>query len=140
MMEIDGGCLCGDVTWRARIDPGKVGVCHCTDCQINSATAFRWAVMVPAADFELLSGELKVYVKTAESGNPRALSFCPRCGTSIHGGDVENSKTYSLRLGNCNQRAELPPKGQIWCRSAMPWVDHLGEIRKISEQGRPPPR
>lgn len=140
MMEIDGGCLCGDVTWRARIDPGKVGVCHCTDCQINSATAFRWAVMAPAADFELLSGELKVYVKTAESGNQRALSFCPRCGTSIHGGDVGDSAAYSLRLGNCNQRAELPPKGQIWCRSAMPWVDHLGEIRKISEQGRPPPR
>lgn len=137
-MEIDGGCLCGDVTWRARIDPDKVGVCHCTDCQINSATAFRWAVMVPAADFELLSGELKVYVKTAESGNPRALSFCPRCGTSIHGGDVENSQTYSLRLGNCNQRSELPPKAQIWCRSAMPWVDGLAEVRKISEQGRPP--
>ncbi|WP_416899582.1 MAG: GFA family protein [Minwuia sp.] len=137
-MEVDGHCLCGDVTWRAKIDPDRVGICHCTDCQINSATAFRIAVMVPADDFELLSGELKVYVKTAESGNRRALSFCPRCGTSIHGGDVGESPFYSLRLGNCRQRHELRPRTQIWCRSALPWVDDVGDVRKFETQGRPP--
>ncbi|WP_417515882.1 GFA family protein [Minwuia sp.] len=134
-MEIDGACLCGDITYEATIDPEKVGICHCTDCQINSATAFRVAVMVPAQDFRLLTGEMKVYVKTAESGNRRAISFCPRCGTSIHGGDVENPASYSLRIGTARQRHQLRPRTQIWHRSALPWVDEIGAIREIEKQG-----
>lgn len=137
-MKIDGGCLCGHITYEAEIDPAKVGMCHCTDCQINSATAFRIAVMIPREDFRLLSGEMKVYVKTAESGNRRALSFCPECGTSIHGGNVDGTGTVSLRLGTARQRAELPPKAQIWCRSALPWVDGIAAVPKIEKQGRPP--
>jgi hypothetical protein len=37
-MEIDGQCHCGQVTYRADIEPEKVSVCHCTDCQ--SLTGF----------------------------------------------------------------------------------------------------
>lgn len=130
-MEIDGACLCGDVSWKARIDPEKVWICHCTDCQINSATAYRYGVRVAASDFELLSGVLKVFVKTAENGNKRALSFCPGCGTSIHGGRVGVPDWYSLRLGSCNQRHALTPKGQIWHRSAQPWIEDIGDIPKF---------
>lgn len=122
LMPIDGACLCGQVRYEARINPERVSVCHCTDCQINSATAFRFGVMVRAENFRLVSGTLKTYVKTAESGNPRLLSFCPDCGTSIHGSDVENTRYYSLRLGTARQRAELRPRLQVWCRSALPWL------------------
>ncbi|ANK80205.1 MAG: hypothetical protein TEF_04950 [Rhizobiales bacterium NRL2] len=137
-MKIDGGCLCGHIAYEAEIDSEKVGVCHCTDCQINSGTAFRVAVMVPRENLRILSGEMKVYVKIAESGNRRALSFCPECGTSIHGGNVDGTGPVSLRIGTARQRAELPPQTQIWCRSALPWVDDLGAVRKIEMQGRPP--
>lgn len=136
-MKIDGGCLCGHIAYEAEIDPDKVGVCHCTDCQINSATAFRVAVAVPRENLRI-TGTLKVYVKTAESGNRRALSFCPECGTSIHGGNVDGTGPVTLRVGTARQRAKLPPKTQIWCRSALPWVDDLGAVRKIEKQGRPP--
>lgn len=133
-MNIDGGCLCGAVKWRANINPNMVGICHCTQCQINSASAFQWTALVPAEDFELLSGQLKAYVKTSESGNKRALSFCPDCGTTIHGSDVEATKAYSLRFGNCRQREQLEPKFQLWCRSAMPWTKNLDVGTKIEEQ------
>ncbi len=133
-MRIDGSCLCGDVTWRAEIDPERVGICHCTQCQANGASAFQWAVPVPSGAFELLSGELKVYVKTAESGNERALSFCPHCATTIHGGNVEEGGYYSLRLGGCRQRDQLEPKLQLWCGSAVPWVKDLAAGKKIEAQ------
>lgn len=135
-MEIDGACLCGDVTWRAAIDPGKVWLCHCTDCQINSASPYRYGVRVAADDFELLTGELKVFVKLAESGNRRALSFCPRCGTSIHGGEDGPSDWYSLRLGGCRQRHELKPYFEIYRRSALDWVGPECELTSF-EKGLP---
>ena len=135
-MDIDGSCLCGEVTWRARVDPRYVGICHCTQCQINGASAFQWAAQVSAENFELLSGDLKAYVKTAESGNQRALSFCPNCGTTIHGSDVDDPPVFSLRLGGCHQRDQLPPKYQLWCRSALPWAEDRAAAPKVQTQGR----
>ena len=124
-MKIDGACLCGDITWEAEIDPDKVGICHCTQCQVNGASAFQWAVQVPTEQFRLVSGELRAFVKTAESGNQRALSFCPNCGTTIHGGNAGASEFLSLRLGGCNQRHQLTPQSQVWHRSAQPWAQDL---------------
>lgn len=137
-IKIDGACLCGHITYEADIDPDRIAICHCTDCQINSGTAFRYGVLVPAADFRLLSGKLKVFIKTAESGSQRALSFCPECGTSIHGSAPVDPDAFSLRLGTARQRNELRPSIQIWCRSALDWVDDIGDLRQLQEQGRPP--
>ena len=41
MMKVDGGCHCGNITYRAEIDPDKVLICHCTDCQTLSGSAYR---------------------------------------------------------------------------------------------------
>ena len=81
-MEINGACLCGDISWQATIDPALVGVCHCTDCQTVGGSAFQFTTRVAREDFHLTTGELAAYVKVAESGNPRAMSFCSRCATS----------------------------------------------------------
>ena len=81
-MKIDGRCHCGYITYEAEIDPDKTLICHCTDCQTLSGSAFRVVAYTREDAFTLLSGELKAYVKTSESGNKRPQSFCPECGTA----------------------------------------------------------
>lgn len=127
-MQIDGACLCGHVKYKAEIDPGKVTICHCTDCQLSSASAYRFGVPVKKENFTLLGGKLKFFIKTAESGSKRALGFCPECGTSIYGCDPIDPKTYSLRLGTARQRHELRPALQIWKRSSLKWATDLSEV------------
>ena len=68
-MKINGGCHCGALTYEAEIDPEGVTVCHCTDCQKMSGTAFRTVIRADKGKFSMLSGEPKIYVKTAESGD-----------------------------------------------------------------------
>ena len=133
-MQIDGTCLCGEITWEATIDPALVGVCHCTDCQILSGSAFQFAARVAREDFRLLSGHLKAFVKIAENGNPRAMSLCGTCSTVIHGGNTDDTGLLSLRLGGCTQKHELSPQFQIWCQSAMAWTIVEGGI-KLPDQG-----
>jgi hypothetical protein len=58
----------GFITYEAEIDPEKVMICHCSDCQTLSGSAFRTVVHTQEATFRLLSGEPKTYVKTSESG------------------------------------------------------------------------
>ncbi len=134
-MKIDGGCHCGDITYEAEIDPEKVGICHCTDCQALSGTAFRTVVLVPGEAFRLLSGEPKIYVKTGDSGAKREQAFCPECGSAIYATAVgDGPKVYNIRLGTARQRSELPPKIQYWYRSAQPWLSDLDSVAKIEKQ------
>ncbi len=134
-MKIDGGCHCGDITYEAEIDPETVGICHCTDCQALSASAFRTLVMAPEDDFRILSGDPKIYVKTGSSGAKRAQGFCPECGSAIYATAVgDGPKVYNIRLGTVRQRAELTPKKQIWFRSALHWLPGLDSIPKVETQ------
>jgi hypothetical protein len=126
-MKVDGGCHCGMIRYQAEVDPAKVAICHCTDCQTLSGTAYR--TVVPATGFKLLAGQPKIYVKTAESGNQRRQAFCPECGTPIYSSPVEDSPAaYFLRVGSIRQRAQLPPKSRTWCRSALGWSQDLKDL------------
>ena len=133
-MKVTGHCHCGAIRYEAELDPALVGICHCTDCQMLSGSPYRVSVRVPAATFKLLSGTPKVYLKTAESGAKRAHSFCPECGTPVHSADPVNPQSYSLRVGCLDQRAQLPPKKQIWCRSAVPWSRDLSPVPGVERQ------
>ncbi len=128
-MEVQGSCHCGQITYEAEIDPNKVGLCNCTDCQMLTGTAFRVAVAAPAATFRLLTGQPKVYVKTADSGTKRRHSFCPNCGTPAYAtADTPSPPHYSLRVGCLKQRAQLAPKRRIWCRSALEWAQDVSVV------------
>ena len=132
-MHIDGGCHCGLIRYEAEVDPGAVGICHCTDCQTLSGSAFRTVVPANKSDFKLF-GAPKIYVKTAESGNPRAQAFCPECGTQIYATSATDPQVFGIRVGTARQRAELRPRRQIWCRSALDWVMNLDAIARIPKQ------
>ena len=128
-MKVDGSCYCGHLTFEAEVDPATVILCHCTDCQVLSSSAFR--IIVPAIDgsFRLLSGSPTIYVKTAESGRRRNQAFCPTCGTAIYSAPADgDSQYFGLPVGALRQRHDLAPHAQEWRRSALPWVDHIGQF------------
>ena len=83
-MKIDGQCHCGNITYQAEIDPEEVYICHCTDCQSISGTAFRWAVSVAEENCQLLTGSPKTYIKRAESGAESHQLFCPDCASPLY--------------------------------------------------------
>ena len=135
-MKIDGSCNCGAITIEGEADPATVTVCHCTDCQTSSGSAFRVAVPVKGDVFKV-SGQPAIYIKTtAESGNPRAQAFCPTCGASLYSTTPGEGQQpmYIVRVGMLKQRDQLMPGRQIWFRSARDWVAGLDGIRKLEKQ------
>ncbi|MCZ6771533.1 MAG: GFA family protein [Proteobacteria bacterium] len=134
-MQVDGGCHCGHITYRADIDPERIVICHCTDCQELSGSAYRFVAFTLEDALEILTGELKIYVKVADSGRERAQAFCPECGSAIYATSTgAGSKVYGLRAGTIVQRAELIPNRQIWQRSALNWVEDLRALPRTAEQ------
>jgi hypothetical protein len=121
----------------ARSKSRRKPVCHCTDCQSATGTAFRVSIPVPGATFKII-GKPAIYVKTtAESGRPRVQAFCGTCGSPIYstkpGEGVQPS--YTLRVGILRQRDQLTPRRQFWWRSARPWVTHIDEVQKYEKDG-----
>jgi hypothetical protein len=134
-MQVHGSCHCGACRYEAEIDPRKVSLCNCTDCQMLTGTAFRVSVAAPASGFRFLGGELRHYVKTADSGTRRRHSFCATCGTPVHAtADVEQPPAYSLRIGCLRERAQLPPHRRTWCSSALEWAQDVSGIPGIERQ------
>ena len=133
-MKVEGRCHCGQITFEADNDPEGVRICHCTDCQTLSGSAYRVNVQAPAESFVLLSGQPKIYIKTAESGNKRAHAFCANCGTPIYAAAPHDTQTYGLRVGTLKERAVLQPRRQIWFRSALPWASDIRDVDQIQRQ------
>jgi hypothetical protein len=127
-MKVDGQCHCGYIRYEAEIDPDTVAICNCTDCQTLSGPTEK-------GSFKLLQGELKIYVKTGESGNKRPQSFCPHCGSPIYSTSTEpDPKVHSLRVGTLSQRDQLMPKLQYWYRSAQRWTLDIGAMPSLEKQ------
>jgi hypothetical protein len=125
-MKVDGRCHCGQITFEAEIDPDRVRICHCTDCQSLSGSAFRVTAPASEADFRLLGGTPKLYTKTAESGAARLQAFCGECGSPIYATSVAgDSRTIGIRVGTLRQREQLTPGRQFWSRSKLPWLPEL---------------
>ena len=133
-MHIEGGCHCGYIKYEAEVDPDTVGICHCTDCQTLTGSAFRVTVPAPKAGFRLLTGQPKIYVKTAESGTQRAHGFCPECGTPVYATAVTDPQVYGIRVGTTRQRTELRPQKQSWCRSALDWAMNFESLPQTAKQ------
>ena len=135
-LDIDGGCHCGKIRYEANVHPDNVIICHCTDCQTMSGAPYRANVRVKAENFKL-TGEPKIYIKTADSGRRGALAFCPDCGSPLYSTSADDPQVYNLRLGAVTQRAQLIPKFQGFCRSAMPWAMDIRDIPQVSYRGGP---
>ena len=56
-MKIDGACSCGSIRIEGEADPEAVSVCHCTDCQTASGSAFRVSVPVKGDAFKVSRSE-----------------------------------------------------------------------------------
>jgi hypothetical protein len=135
-MKIEGACHCGYITIEGEADPEKTTVCHCTDCQSSTGSAFRVNVPVAGTTFKI-SGTPATYLKTtAESGNPRLQAFCPRCGSPIYSTSPGEGTqpSYMVRVGILRQREQFTPRRQNWFRSAQAWVTGLDAVHKNPKQ------
>jgi hypothetical protein len=132
-MRVHGRCHCGSIRYEGDADPARVTACHCTDCQMLTGSAYRVSVPVPRESFRI-AGQPATYVKVADSGARRVHAFCGQCGSPVYSSAIADPASFTLRVGCLDERAELPPRKQQWCRSELPWVRGLGDAPAIERQ------
>jgi hypothetical protein len=129
-MNVHGSCHCGSVRYEASVDPERTAICHCTDCQNLTGSAYRVSIPAIEGTFRLVSGNPAIYVKVGDSGSRRAQAFCANCGSPLYTYAADDPGTYGLRVGCIAERATLIPRKQKWCRSVLPWTQNLSGIER----------
>ncbi len=134
-LPITGSCQCGNVTYRATEAPVTCIVCHCTDCQKFSASAYG-TTMVFRADALRIEGELKTWERIADSGNRNIAHFCPHCGNRIYHADSETPTLIRLKAGTIDSGKIPVPRMHVWVSRKQPWVT-IPEGVPAHEKNRP---
>ena len=130
----DGGCQCGLVRYRFEGEPIVLTVCHCTECQRQSGSAFGMSLTVRKEDFRLLAGELKTFTRSAESGRLVHCSFCPQCGTRIYHEPVYRKGSINIKPGTFDDTSFLKPAIQVWTVRKHAWLELDGDVAAFEHQ------
>jgi hypothetical protein len=132
-MEIQGGCLCGAVRFRAEADPTSATVCHCRDCQKFTGSAFAALVRV-AKQAVAIEGTLKTFTSIGGSGNPILRHFCPECGSSIAEESATRPSDIILNVGTFDDPTVAKAGREIFHDDALPWVAVQGEVPRFAKR------
>ena len=133
MSSRDGGCQCGRVRYRFDGEPLGLAVCHCTECQKQSGSAFGMSLAVASASFRLIAGELKTFTVLCDSGRTKHCSFCADCGTRIH--HRTDDAFLSIKAGTLDDTSWLSPDAHYWTKRKQPWVQIADGVSCFSDDG-----
>lgn len=122
MSKIKGSCLCGQVSYKTtETEPTMMAVCHCSDCQKQTGTAFSVNVLVPTKTMTFEGDSLKQYVMNGASGQPVKRNFCGNCGSPLSTELEAFGDLSAVKAGTLDDSSWVKPGVQIWCDTSQPW-------------------
>jgi hypothetical protein len=115
MPDVVGGCLCGQVRFRAIGEPYRVGLCHCLDCRKHHGALFHASAIYP---------ETSVSV-TGQSHAYEGRHFCPRCGSSVFS---RSGDEIEINLGALDDTNQFRPSYELWTIRRESWLPPFPDV------------
>lgn len=118
---LHGGCQCGAVRYRITGAPPMVYVCHCRECQKQSASAFGMSLAVRRDAFGI-EGRVDSWERATDLGTRTRCWFCPACGSRVYHQSSATAESLTVKAGSLDDTSWLRPAGHIWVSRKQPWV------------------
>lgn len=120
-LPLTGGCQCGGLRYRIDSAPSVFYLCHCTECQTQTSSAFGESLRVdPAA--VTITGRVATTRRLSDSGTIRLGDFCPECGVRIQHRSEGDPGRVNIKAGTLDDTSWLIPAGHIWTTSKQAFV------------------
>ena len=117
-----GGCQCGTIRYEVSGEPLALYVCHCRECQKQSASAFGMSLIVRRSEFRVTRGTTKFWSRGTASGRTLKCAFCPDCGSRLWHETEGESETVSVKGGSSGKPVDLGAAIHIWTTRKLPGV------------------
>jgi hypothetical protein len=112
-----GGCLCGQVRWRAVAAPMNVRICHCTLCQRWTGGPFFARALFARGDVDW-SGETTAWPTSAHM----LRRSCARCGTPLFADPDNDPPRLGVSLASMDEPDALAPECHIFVSTRRAWA------------------
>jgi hypothetical protein len=134
---ITGGCLCGAVRYQAGGKPLFGLRCYCRDCQRASGSSNMPIMAVKTSEFKI-SGEVRSFAVTGESGNQAIRGFCPTCGSLLFGKPEAAPAVTTVYAGTFDDPSLFEASFQQFVRSRPGWegANHMVEFQAAAPRPR----
>jgi hypothetical protein len=116
-----GGCQCGAVRYEVAGEPRALFVCHCRECQKQSASAFGISLVVSAGALRVIRGATKTWSRPTDSGRVLDCTFCVACGSRLWHGNPARG-TISVKGGSLDTPPDIAEATHIWTARKLPGV------------------
>ena len=131
---LSGSCLCGNIQYEIRGEPGPGFYCHCSRCRKAGGSAFASNVVVAARDFALVGGADSLKTFSTAEGVHR--DFCGNCGSPIISRRDSLPDIVRVRMGTIDTALSQGPGAHIYVNSKAPWHRISDSLPQYAE--RPP--
>jgi hypothetical protein len=119
--EITGGCPCGTTRFSLLATPLFVHVCHCTDCQQLTGSAFVRNVIIETSAIDVTDGSVEQCRASTTSGRIIKTHICADCEADLWRHYPGTGQRIAYVRTSMLDRPELfPPQAHIYTRSALP--------------------
>jgi hypothetical protein len=118
--ELQGGCLCGRVRFRATQAPMRTIACHCTFCQKVTGSAYFAESMFAMDAVQFNGGPLQRYEHVSDGSRQKVfVHFCPTCGTTVSLTFERWPEVRGIARGCYDDPNAVEVSSHIWTRSAQ---------------------
>jgi hypothetical protein len=115
---VEGGCLCGEVRYRAVGRPTNSMLCHCQTCRrVAGAPVVGW-VTFARTDFQFTEGRPGAFF----SSEPVRRTFCRSCGTPLTYERNDEPSTLDITTCSLDDPDAFPPTHHSWLSHDLGWV------------------
>jgi len=120
---LKGGCECGAVRYESDAEPAFSLICQCRQCQRISGSGHAPQFALPAAAVSL-TGQVKFFALTGDSGNAVSSGFCPTCGNPVLKKSSGFPQFLFFHAATLDNPSRFSPQFVVWSSSKQPW-DHV---------------
>ncbi|MFF2555202.1 GFA family protein [Nocardia sp. NPDC058058] len=119
-----GGCLCGNIRYRAAGELSFPHLCSCPHCQrLSGAPVMSW-VDFPRDGFEWTGpGGEPIWYNTFPDSQ---RGFCGVCGSSVAAQDDSDAELVGVTMMSLDDHSALVPERQSFRPNAVSWLPIVG--------------
>ena len=119
-----GSCLCGAVTYEAKVPNLLIGHCSCRTCRKAHAAPFAVTAPVPRENFRWLRGQDKLRIYESSPGKNRY--FCTICSSHLIA-EHPGGPNVLLRVALLDDDPGTRPVNHIFRSHEVPWCAWEGD-------------
>ncbi|KAI5245500.1 hypothetical protein E4T43_03137 [Aureobasidium subglaciale] len=130
-----GSCYCGKVSFTYEGEPLNKAICHCTDCQKISGSAYTTNIVVPVEGFNV-NGTPKKYSAKAATGREVTTVFCGDCGSPLWREGEMSKDTLVVRAGSLDDKGALTaakPLAEVYTSDRAGWLGEQEGAKQFPE-------